>query len=115
MSDTPENPKASQRRFRRLDFVASAIVFYKDQTFFSETLQVSEGGVLLQTPADVVENEAITIHFVIDKRYVRAKGIILYVLHDPVDNLNRVGVRFDSISEMDREVISRFVIKDQEK
>ena len=72
-------------------------------------MQVSEGGILIRTPATLRKGEIIIIHFMISTRYIRAEGEVLYLLpQEKKTPALRIGIGFKKITEAEQSWIRQY-------
>jgi hypothetical protein len=99
----------SRRRYRRRLCAGKAFIFYEGETTLSQALQVSQGGMLIATSGEFPQHAEISVHFFLEKHYIRAKGEVIYALPDTAGvRTTRIGVRFTTIAEGDIDFIRRF-------
>jgi hypothetical protein len=104
----PADPKQDNRRYPRKDCSARTVLFHELQAEVSETVQVGEGGMMVTTKLPVQIGEIITIHFVLNENYIRARGKILYRIEGQHNEKVKIGIEFQSLFEEYREAIRNF-------
>lgn len=97
----PEN----LRRFTRIDLRGRAVLFFGKDSEVSETIQVSEGGLMTFTTQRLVKGDVLTVHFSVIGKFLRARAEVIYVLPADLDGRSKVGLRFKSLFEEYRSAI----------
>ncbi len=108
MMDTDDSKQDSRRRYPRKKCSARTVLFHELQAEVSETLQVGEGGMLVYTKLPMSVGEVITIHFVVNDTYIRARGKVLYFIEGNHNEKAKVGIGFQSLFQEYREAIRNF-------
>ncbi len=101
----PEN----LRRFIRADMRGRAVLFFGKDSEVSETIQVSEGGLMTYTTQRLVKGDLLTVHFSVVGKFLRARAEVLYVLPADLDGRYRVGFRFQSLFDEYRTAIRELI------
>ena len=104
----PNDSKIENRRYPRKDCSARTVLFHELQAEVSETVQVGEGGMMVTTKLPVQIGEVITIHFVLNENYIRARGKVLYRIEGKHNEKVKIGIEFQSLFEEYREAIRNF-------
>jgi hypothetical protein len=101
-----------ERRYPRKHYSGRAIILYGTTTELGETIEISEGGLLLRTTLLLRPGDQVSVHFIIPNAYIRTTGEVIYLLPNLEDpNSCQVGVRFTSISDVDKSLIQKFIKK----
>jgi Tfp pilus assembly protein PilZ len=103
---------AIQRRFKRRNLKCRIGIFLRDDFFFAEAIEISEGGTLLKTPYPIEAGSNIELHFMIPGRinFLAVKGQVIYRIGSRAgDSSNEIGVAFEHLSREVRAVIAEFV------
>jgi c-di-GMP-binding flagellar brake protein YcgR len=99
----------ARRRYKRKSCAGKAFIFHEGETNLSKAVEISQGGMLIATTAQLTVGSQVSIHFFLQKHYIRAKGEVIYLLPDEMAKTQgKVGVRFASISDSDIEFIKNF-------
>jgi hypothetical protein len=106
--NSPIDSKRDNRRYPRKDCFARTVLFHELQAEVSETVQVGEGGMMVTTKLPVQIGEVITIHFVLNENYIRARGKVLYRIEGQHNEKVKIGIEFQSLFEEYREAIRNF-------
>ena len=104
----PADSKRDDRRYPRKACTARTVLFHELLTEVSETVQVGEGGMMVTTKLPMQIGEVITIHFVLNENYIRARGKILYRIEGKHNEKVKIGIEFQSLFEEYREAIRNF-------
>ncbi len=88
--------------------MARTVLFHELQAEVSETIEVGEGGMLVSTKLPVAVGEIITIHFVLNETYIRARGKVLYFIEGSHVDQPKVGICFQALYEEYREAIRNY-------
>lgn len=107
-TEKPNDSKRDMRKYPRKACSARTVLFHELQAEVSETLQVGEGGMMVTTKLPVQIGEIITIHFVLNENYIRARGKVLYRIEDSHNEKVKLGIEFQSLFEEYREAIRNF-------
>ena len=99
-----------QRRYTRASLQERAVLFFGKDSEVSETIQVSEGGLLVYTTLRLAPGDALTVHFSVNGNYLRARADVIYVLPPDAENRAKIGLRFQSLFDEYRSAIREFVI-----
>lgn len=103
-----DDSKRDMRKYPRKACSARTVLFHELQAEVSETVQVGEGGMMVTTKLPVQIGEIITIHFVLNENYIRARGKVLYRIEDSHNDKVKIGIEFQSLFEEYREAIRNF-------
>lgn len=96
------------RRYPRKDYSARTVIFFDQHTEVSETVQVSEGGMLVYSRLPLELDQIVTVHFVLNETYIRARAKVVYCIGDEGDEKRRIGLSFQSLFQEYREAIRNF-------
>ena len=98
------------RRYPRIPFSGRAVIFTKDTSCVSTSLQISQGGILVSTPMKLNVGDTVTVHCTILRCYLRLKGEVIYVIGNSANpERPKVGIRFNLISSLEKELIKTLV------
>jgi hypothetical protein len=97
-----------KRQFRRLEMSGHAMLFFGKDYEVSETLQISEGGMMTTTMFRLTVGDEVTIHFTVGEMYLRARAQVIYMVPVPSEEHYKVGLRFKNLLEEYRSVIREF-------
>lgn len=100
---------ANQRKFRRVEIRGRAVLFFGKDSEVSESLQISEGGMMTTTLFRLAVGDEVTIHFTVEEMYLRARAQVIYVLPSNSEKYSKVGLRFKSLFDEYRSAIREFV------
>jgi hypothetical protein len=99
------------RRYPRKEYSARTVIFHDKQTEVSETIQVSEGGMMIYSRLPLEVGQILTVHFVLNETYIRARAQVVYTIPDE-DNQDepkaKVGLCFQSLFQEYREALRDF-------
>ncbi len=109
-------PIQERRRFPRLD--SSHLISYThydetdtpDAMGMGKTLDLSQGGVTIQTHASFPAGTGLELVIAIEERLIKAKGRVIHS-RQVEEELFDVGVCFTEIDEADRESLNQFFKK----
>lgn len=99
-----------QRRYIRADLNERAVLFFGKDSEVSETIQVSEGGLLVFSALRLEPRDVLTVHFTVNGSYLRARAEVIYVLSPGIENRPRIGLRFKSLFDEYRSAIREFAV-----
>jgi hypothetical protein len=104
----PNAEQIDQRKHRRLEMSGYAMLFFGKDYEISETVQISEGGMMTTTMFRLTVGDEITIHFIVGEMYLRARAQVIYLVPVPSEDYAKVGLRFNNLLEEYRNVIREF-------
>jgi hypothetical protein len=94
----------SMRRFPRINFKGQPVIYFGRESELSETLQISEGGMMVNTNLKLAVGDPVTIHLNVNETSLRARAEVIYVL--PAENgRKRAGFAFKALLQEYRVVI----------
>jgi hypothetical protein len=101
--------RANQRRFRRMEMRGRVVLFFGKNSEVSESLQISEGGMMTTTLFRLAVGDVITVHFTVEEIYLRARAQVIYVLPSNLEEQSKVGLRFKCLFDEYRSAIREFI------
>ncbi len=102
------NSHTNFRKFTRVELRGRAVLFFGKDSEVSETVQVSEGGMMTYTTLRLKVGDAITVHFSVAEKYLRARAEVIYMLPADKEGRAKIGLRFKSLFEEYRSAIKEF-------
>ncbi len=104
------------RRHERMAYKTQATVYLKGAVF-AQTLEISEGGMLLGTPFRIPISSVLLIHFSLPDGQIRVQGRVIYTQHtkESASIHERTGIRFTAITENDSFLIRKFISSQRKK
>lgn len=94
-----------KRGFIRVDFRCRAQIFSGRESEASECLQVSEGGMMVNTKLKLKQDDNITVHFAVKGTNLRARCEVVYVMPTETAGINKVGLKFVSLFQEYRTIL----------
>jgi|GEM_PF-5413426 len=103
------NRHTTQRRYPRVELRGRAVLFFGKDSEVSETLQVSEGGLMTFTSLRLEVGDELTVHFSVTEKYLRARAEVIYMLPADLEGRAKIGLRFKSLFEEYRSAIREHI------
>ena len=109
--DPVANRKTPRRTYERL-----VGVLHKGKYFLQNSLQISEGGMMIELPNYVKRGDFIVVSFILPTSLetVNGRAEVLY-LQKVSDKLSKVGIKFINLDTIKRRAIRDFVSSKQFK
>jgi hypothetical protein len=98
-----------QRRFDRAELRGRAVLFFGKDSEVSETVQISEAGLMTYTSLRLAVGDQLTVHFSVTEKYLRARAEVVYLLPEDNEGRLKVGLRFKSLFEEYRSAIREYL------
>lgn len=107
-----ENP-AERRQYTRFDALNLSYVVVDDEgniinEGMGRTLNVSEGGILLETHFHIDEGRNLTVTIAVEEELVDIRGKVVHA-SNCVEGLCQTGVQFSEITPVQRKVLLHFI------
>lgn len=85
---------------------------YSDNVLASEgkgkTLNISQGGVLLETPFPIKKNQKVAMTIVLDGEFVYISGKVAHT-HSKGESCYHTGVEFFAVDEAGQKILNRYI------
>ena len=111
-----------KRKHVRIDMInPSEVRMYNDNILVNEgngkTLNISRGGVLLETPFPIEKGQNLALVITLEKEFVYISGNVVHTSREN-DHCHKTGVAFVSIDDTGLTILDKYIklfLKDQSK
>lgn len=97
-----------ERRYPRREHKDRLVLYFGKNSEVSQSIEISEGGMLTVTKLNLSVKDILTVHFVIQEADLRARAEVIYILPKNTDGLAKIGLKFHSLYKEYREIIRNY-------
>ena len=92
-----------------VEFVHFDKDFRKDIEDIGRTLDISEGGILLECTQQLPKNTQVELNLAISEEIITVRGEVVHTAPSPYADKFDIGIKFTLISKPEKEIINKFL------